>query len=251
MMPPPGLIIRLVWAMLRRQKMDFGDFARTMIQRMEPPLQVSGLENFPAGEPCVITVNHYSQAGFQAWWMAVAISASIQVDVHWVMSAAWTTPARWKAWWWTPLTGWTFQRLADVFDFITMPPMPPNPRQVEVRAQAVRRVLRLARDSLAQPGGQPPAIGLAPEGGDMLDGKLTLPPSGAGRFIQQLATLGLWISPVGVYFDVNGLCLNFGKAYRPEIEPGVSRAESDRWVSRQVMDHIAELMPYELRGEFG
>jgi hypothetical protein len=195
-------------------------------------------------------MNHYSRLGFQAWWIALAISAVVPARIHWIMAAAWTTPNPWKAWWWTPLTTWVFQRVAEVYGFTTMPPMPPNPQQAAWRAKSVRQALRFVRDELNQPGKPAPVLGLAPEGGDMPGGVASMPPSGAGRFIEQLAGMGLQIAPVGVYLNEEGMFLNFGAPFRPKIPSGMIRDETDECVSRQVMSRIARLLPEEIQGDF-
>jgi hypothetical protein len=242
--------LRLAWAILFRKKLDFGEFSRSLAQRMTPLVQVRGRENMPVSEPCLLTINHFSHPGFQAWWMAVAISAELTLPVHWIMSAAWTTPNPWMSWWWTPMTSWFFQRLAEVFDFTTMPPMPPDPRHTAWRANSVRSVIRFIRDYQRQPGKAPLVIGLAPEGRDMPGGLIGMPPNGVGRFIQQMVELGLAVCPVGVFLEETGLCINFGAQYDPEKPPDLSRKEVDENIRRQVMQHIAELTPFELRGEF-
>lgn len=247
---PAGMVLRLGWAVLARQKLDFGQFSRQLLPRLSPPLRLLGSEYIPAAVPCVITVNHYARYGFQAWWLSVLISAALAAPVHWIMTAEWTNPNPWKSWWWSPLTRWFFQRLADVFDFTTMPPMPPDPRQAMQRAAAVRNALRLIRERQESGGSFPVVIGLAPEGGDMPDGLISMPPAGAGRFILLMVEMGLIVHPVSVYIDQTGLCLRFGKPYLPVVRQGLSRDELDRDVRWQVMQEIANLAPPELRGEF-
>ncbi len=243
------MAIRLAGAILLRRKLDFGQEARLWAQQLNPPLQILGIENIPGTRPCVITVNHLARPGFRAWWFVLAISAVVKNPIHWVMASAWTTPNPWLAPWWTPITHWIFQRIAWVYGFTSMPPMPPDPQQVEWRANSVRAVLHFARDQL-QNNTPPPIVGLAPEGGDMPGGVLAMPPSGVGRFILQLVKSGLEVTPVGVYLDRDGLCLNFGPAYRPVIDSVASRDELDWSVRLQVMQKIAVLLPFELRGEF-
>jgi 1-acyl-sn-glycerol-3-phosphate acyltransferase len=112
-----------------------------------------------------------------------------------------------------------------------MPPMPPDPREAEARAQAVLRTVRLAR-RMAQEGGM---IGLAPEGMDT-PGSLGEPPAGAGRFVALLVEAGLPVLPVGVTEAEGRLRASFGPVFVPQVPP--DRAERDRAVTQQVMGAI-------------
>jgi hypothetical protein len=71
-------------------------------------------------------------------------------EIHWVMTNAWTFPD--SPWWakvLTPLTRWAFPRAGAVYNFIPMPPIPPSPQEMEARASAVLRTVRLARTEAA------------------------------------------------------------------------------------------------------
>jgi hypothetical protein len=123
---------------------------------------------------------------------------------------------------------------------VTMPPMPPDPREVEARAVAVLRTVRLARQA-AREGGM---IGLAPEGQDFPEG-LGQPPESAGEFIALLVKAGLPVLPVGVAEPEGRLRVSFGPLFVPEIPS--DRAERDQVVARQVMTAIAQQLPGETR----
>lgn len=239
---PYQTVSGLIWAVLRRQERSFRADACTCIGRLNPPLQTEGRSHIPAQGPALLTVNHYSQTGFQAWWIPLAISSAVPVEVHWTMTAAWTFTDRPWARPLTPLTRWLFRRLAQVYRFTTMPPMPPHPSEVEARARAVRRVLEYARRAPR------PLIGLSPEGKDWPGGVLGQPPPGAGRFIGHLAQWCPDIVPVGLYQEGDDLCLRFGPPYRLELFPAKTM---DREISQQVMRAIARQLPAHLRGEFG
>jgi hypothetical protein len=147
----------------------------------------------------------------------------------------------------TPITRFFFRRLAQVYGFTSMPPMPPDPAEVEARAQAVRRVLEYARRSAN------PVIGLAPEGRDgPIDqpGVLVEPPLGVGRFVLQLTRLGLPISPAGIFETDSRLCIRFGQPYGLDIPQGLKPDERDQQASREIMLHIADLLPPGLRGAY-
>jgi hypothetical protein len=208
-------------------------------------LHVLGQEHIPQHGPCLVTFNHYYRAGFNAWWMSLALAATIPVEVHFVMTGELTFPGKWYA----PLgragSRWLLKRFAQIYGFTTMPPMPPRPKDVEARARSVRQVLAFARS-------HPQAIiGLAPEGGDQPGGLLNMPPAGAGRFILLLAEQGFPILPVGCFEEAGALCLHFGEAYHLKIKDGLTSKEKDLAVAKVVMGRIAPLLPERLRREFG
>jgi hypothetical protein len=195
-----------------------------------------------------VVCNHYSRPALGAWWTVLAIAAAVAArrtpdadpEIHWVMTAAWTFPeSAWRRRVLTPLTRWAFARAAHVYGFVTMPPMPPDPREVEQRALAVLRTVRLARRAALEGG----MVGLAPEGQDF-PGGLGQPPEGAGEFTALLVKTGLPVLPVGVSEPEGRLRVSFGPLFVPDIPP--ERARRDRMVSRQVMTAIALQLPADL-----
>jgi 1-acyl-sn-glycerol-3-phosphate acyltransferase len=214
------------------------------LARLRPPLHVLGAENIPASGPCLITFNHYYRPGFNAWWMALALAATVPTEVHFVMTGELTYPGKWYAGLGMAGSRWLLNRLGKIYGFTTMPPMPPRPKDVEARSRSVRKVLAFVRR-------HPDAIlGLAPEGGDQPGGLLNWPPTGAGRFISRLGGASFKIIPVGICEEAGEFCLNFGKAYRLDIPNGLSPDEKDRSVAKIVMEAIGRQLPIRLRGEF-
>ena len=122
--------------------------------------------------------------------------------------------------------------------------MPPRPQDAENRAAAVRRVLSFIKHT------PEPILGLAPEGGDNLDGKLVMPAPGAGRFGLMLADCGLRFIPVGAYETDGVFCLKFGPGYDLKIPPGLTAREKDTRAARFIMQSIANLLPEHLQGDF-
>jgi hypothetical protein len=224
---------------------SFRHDAQAWVARLRPALCILGSEHVPQDGPALLTINHYARPGFGAWWLALAVSATVPADIHWTMTAAWTYPDRIRARTLTPLTWWLFGRMARVYGFTAMPPMPPDPRDTEARTRSVRQVLAYAR---AHPR---PIVGLAPEGRDTATGTLQWPPDGAGRFMLHLARLGLDLVPIGGFETDGTFCLRFGPPYRLEIDPELSASDRDRAVSGVVMEHIAAQLPAHLRGTFG
>ena len=231
-----------LWSVLTLQPRPFARDAVSAVAGLSPAPRVVGGEHVPRRGPCLVTCNHYTRPGLAAWWLTLVTTAAIAAqrvpdaspEVHWVMTAGWTFPeSGWRRRVLTPLTYWAFERVARVYGFVTMPPMPPDPGQVEARAMAVLRTVRLAR-RLVQEGGM---IGLAPEGRDMADG-LGQPPAGVGEFLTLLVRLGFPVLPVGISEPDGRLCVSFGPPFVPYMPP--DRRERDRVVAGQVMAAIAQ-----------
>lgn len=249
---PRGLAARLVWAALRGVSMRrrFSADAQDCVAALRPPVHVFGREHIPARGPCLLTINHYARGtsngspSFRAWWLALGVSAVVPAEIHWIVTEAWTYPDVVRAHLVTPATRWLFRRVARIYGFSSMPPMPPDPRDAMARTLAVRHVLAYAQ---ATPD---PLIGLAPEGGDAPEGVLQMPPSGTGRLMLHLARLGLKLVPVGGFEMEGAFCLRFGPPYLLAVSAASSAIERDREASAIVMRHIAALLPPHLRGEF-
>lgn len=205
------------------------------------PLQIIAKENIPEAGPILITFNHYSHPGFKAWWLAQGLAAALPMEIHFAMTGELTYPGKWYAPLGQVISRWVLARLARVYGFTSMPPMPPRAKDVAARARAVREMLEHAR---AHPDA---VLGLAPEGMDDPGGILSLPPAGAGRFISLLARAGFPILPVGCYEQEGALCLHFGKQYTLPALSQHSPTERDRLAAEIVMGRIAALLPVELR----
>jgi len=195
--------------------------------------------------------NHYFRPGYNMWWGIGTIGEAISrvrgatAEVTWIVSNRWTYPDRLRTWVVTPLSLVVFTRLARMYGFISMPPMPPHPELASEAAQAIRRALSMAESATEQ---SPVILGLAPEGGDSPDGRLMLPPAGVGRFVAHLSRRGLGFLPVGVFENDGQLTARFGPTFAPKLEYSGSRDEIDRVLADQVMASIARLLPERLRG---
>ena len=236
----PGLLANVLFSGRRSFRSD----GLACMERLKPPLQVLGAEHIPPVGPCLITFNHYYRPGFNAWWMALALSATVPADIHYIMTGELTYPGKWYA----PLgmagSRWLLKRFSRIYGFTSMPPMPPRPQDVKSRAFAVRQALSFARN-------HPQAfIGLAPEGGDQPGGRLNRPPSGAGRFILLLAELEFPLLPLACYEEQGSLCLRFGEPYTLTVPAALPADQKDRLSAGMVMQAIAPLLPGRLRGEF-
>lgn len=240
---PKKTLFTLLAAVALQRKLSFHQVAVSCTNLLKPAPQIYGGENIPGGGGYVLVINHYTRPGFMAWWLALTSSANIPEEVHWVQSNAWRMTG-----WQQPLSGitrWLFPQVAGALGFTAMPPIPPDPHEVEQRAQAVRKVLTVARINPQI------IIGLAPEGSDEEGGCLKMPPPGTGRFIQLLSRLGLGFLPVGFFEEGDTPCLRFGQLYHLDgTEGNGNHANRDEQVSKTVMASIAAQLPPKLWGEF-
>ncbi len=238
------VLLGLGWQVICGGHRSFARDACAHVRRLRPPLQIQGREHIPARGPALVVVNHYHRAGFDAWWIALAIASAVPVEMHWAMTDELTFPGKWYAMLGRPISRWLLRRLARVYGFTAMPPMPPRPDDVTRRALAVRRLLSYAREHPAA------VLGLAPEGMDMPEGRLSRPPAGAGRLIALLSGLGFPVTPVGAWEQDGAFHLCFGPAFRPASPASLSPEEKDRFFATAVMTAIARQLPQSLRGEF-
>jgi hypothetical protein len=223
---------------------DFHEDAKACIELLKPPVQVGGQEQIPQKGGCVLTVNHYHRPGFGAQWLALAIAAFVPTPVHWIMTEEWTFPGKWYEQLTAPASRILLRRIARIYGFTTMPPMPPRRKDVKARAAAVRVVLDYITQTKAA------VLGLAPEGYDPPAGVLTRPARGLGRFGLLLAKAGLTFVPVGAFEEDGVFQLHFGEPYELEVEGDVSAEEKDRQATQIIMKRIACLLPLRLQGEF-
>jgi hypothetical protein len=233
-------MIQILRDMLARKRRSFRADSIRFLNSFS--IHYAGPEPVSCGQTLFL-VNHYSRPGIPAWVGPMAVAVRLSTEMHWAMTSAWTYPDPLRSRLVTPFTEWAMARLATVYGFTTMPPMPPHPKDIPRRVAAVRRILKIARASH-------PAIGLAPEGMDSPDGRLMDPPPGVGRFIDHIAQEGYALIPVGVWHDDSNIHVRFGAPF--VMDPIVGESlEPDRFIAHQVMAQIATLLPSEMRGSFG
>jgi hypothetical protein len=241
---PSSLLGRVARDVILLRRRDFHADAKACIDNLNPSLQIWGREHIPRQGPCVLTVNHYHRPGFEAQWLALAISAAVPVGIHWVMTGEFMYQGKW----YTQLEGWAsrilLKRIAQIYGFTTMPPMPPRPGDVAVRAAAVRAVLRYVKCA------KEPVLGLAPEGFDPPTAALMQPPNGLGRFGLLLSKAGLTFSPVGAYESKGVFHLHFGARYYLRVGNDLPTDDKEACAMNIIMKKIADLLPAPLRGEF-
>jgi len=251
---PPGLVAAVVASALVGRRRSFLKDATACAATLCPPLQIhndrrpDGLEK-PFGPDCpkklLVVFNHYTHPGFPAWWTAFALAGALiheglaQPEPRWVITAGlnYLGPL-------APLSRWALRRIAIIYDAFLMPTMPPDPKDIEARAATVRQVIAFARST---PNAR---VCLAPEGYDDDDGRLIVPPPGAGRFMLQLCRAGMTILPAGVYTEGGAYHVHFGSTFSLDTPQGLLPDARDESASHRVMSAIAELLPLRLRGPF-
>jgi hypothetical protein len=235
-----GILLSILGGKPRSFRQD----AKVLVGELQPPLQVDGEIPELGGAGWVIVANHYRSPGFRAWWIALTLTATLDEDIRWVMTSAWTYPDAMRDRLLTPATHWVFTRLAAVYHFVSMPPMPPRPWETEARARAVRDVLRYISSA------DRPRLGLVPEGGDSPDGKLMAPPPGVGRFIGLLLRGRMRLLPAGVFEAEGHLHLRFGAPVSGGAPQDGLPDSRDRQTADLVMRSIASCLPHDLRGPY-
>lgn len=244
---PPGVFAAFLRDVLLLRRRDFHRDAQACIANIHPFPKVTGQENIPQSGPCIITVNHYHRDGFGAQWIVLAIASLVPQNMHWIMTGEFTYPGKWYERFGTAGSKFLLERIAHIYDFFSMPPMPPREKDVVARAASVRKVLEYVR--CAEESG--PILGLAPEGYDASNtGVLARPFKGVGRFGLLLSKTGMKFVPAGVYEMDGRFHVSFGEAYELKTPRGLSADEKDDRASQLIMENIARLLPVPLRGEF-
>lgn len=263
---PFDFILNIGLSILTGRRRSFSEDALKLAGRIFPPVYVTDRQNIPREGNFILTANHYTRPGLNAWWIAIALSSAISTaantnaghDIHWMMTNAWVVNGKWYSAALKSITRRIFLRLAKVYGFSTTPPIPGLPEDMAERAVSVRKILSLAH------AGQTRIIGYLPEGRDFEGSRLGWPPDGSGRFVHQLNRMGYKILPAGLYEEDGQLRVRFGEPYdlgnphshsSGEVDPTtyrlLTRRQIDLLLTRTVMRRIAILLPEALRGEFG
>lgn len=240
---PARPLLAMLASFLTLEKRNFRSDAIALIQGVKPRLNVHGEVPEPPIEGLVILVNHYNRPGFQAWWIALAVSSVLDFDLHWVVTTGWVYDDLLRSLLITPISRWLLRRIAFCYGFTPMPAMPPKPKETGQRASSVLSLVRYAKN---HPQSQ---IGLAPEGYDSDTGQLQRPPEGVGRLLLLLAGCGLKWLPVGVYEENGTLNIHFGSITESTL-PDRRRPDYDRAMSDRAMTAIAQCLPEQLRGPY-
>ena len=232
-------------AMLAKTTRSIADDSAFAMGLLPKPPYVTGLEHIPREGSFVLVSNHYQRLDLWIGWSgavlinAVAKQRTEEIAFHYI-----TTDRARIGRFTVPGTRWIIQRVATVWSLILVTPPTIAHEHVAGQRFALLRLLRLVRNSTA-----PVCIGLMPEGdeGNTFGLKEALP--GSGRSILTLSRQGLPIVPAAVW-EVDGhLHAQFGAPFSVAAESLQHDATaSDAIIRQRVMQHIAALLPYALRG---
>ncbi len=197
---------------------------------------LSPIDEYKRG--CLLVFNHYSRPGFATWWRGLSLAASLPKEAKFVVASSYTYPDTWLGRQKTQLWKWILKRVAETYNFIGMPAMPPKPEEILERSNSVRNLIQYARST------PQPWIAFAPEGGDSSDGRLAMPYPGVGRLMEYISGhLGLTIQPVGLFEEAECLWVFFGDPYCLDPSGIQSSKDLDRVVSLRIMQSIASCLP--------
>ena len=233
----------MAWSYLIGRRRNFHRDALALVSTIQPPMIVRGTFPPDSDQGYIVLVNHYWRPGFRSMWIGITISSLISSPVRWVMTSAWIYPDFLRSITITPLSRWFLKKIAECYGFTLMPPMPPRPEDIQVRAIAVRSLQSYIRSTLR------PIIVIAPEGADNQSGDLGIPPNGVGRLLYLLLEHGLSLLPCGLYENNGHLHLHIGEPFKPSIE-GIPRQERDQILVSITMRAIAGCLPQHLRGPY-
>ena len=229
---PKKLVIEIILSLFKNEKRRITSDSVRAISGVFPPIQVVDEKNIPNEGPSLVTLNHYSRAGFSIVWAALGISAQLPEKHLWLMTNAWTNRTRGVDQLRTGITRVLFRKLADIYGFITTPPALD---ELAERALSIRKLMRFIQENPQT------ILCIAPEGQDFEYDKFGQPPEGTGKFISQIQKQLKQIIPVGVWEENGRLILKFGEPYT--LDKGLKCEDSDMAVSNLVMDKITSLLP--------
>jgi hypothetical protein len=189
------------------------DFTAQVVNRMDPPPLIEGLEHLPDDPRFVLLANHYQRPGLWILHTASVLTQALvrrygEADppVRWLVTANWP-PLRLGPWRIASPGDWLLPRVAAVLQCYPVSFAGQNPA---FTAQSIRRILKDARTGRT-------AIGIFPEGVAGSAGKLTAPLPGVDRLLMRL---GRPLVPCGVS-EAGRLVVRFGA---PIAQTEIARA---------------------------
>lgn len=203
---PWDLIFGLTGHIRRGTHTDVDAFTRAVVARIQPPPLFEGMAHLPEDPRFLLIANHYQRKGLWILHSASAITQAIRQHygeadppVRWVVTANWP---RWKI---GPLSfpspgDILLPRVAHALHCYSIPFSGADPGRT---ARSLRHILGEAR-TLERP------IGLFPEGVAGSAGSLTEALPGVGRFLRQLARIGIPAVPCGIS-ESGRFVIRFGK----------------------------------------
>ncbi len=131
----PSTLPAMAWLAFQRRPRSFRRDSRMLVDRLTPSLRVEGALPDVEHGSWLVVVNHYTRPGFRAWWIPMAISATLPREVCWVTTSTLTFRDPLRAATITPASRWFLRHVARLYGFVAMPPMPPR----DVRGRRARR----------------------------------------------------------------------------------------------------------------
>jgi len=234
--PVPWDLVRgLTPHLAHRTATNIVDFTARIVERMQPPPEIHGLEHLPDNPRFVLAANHYQRPGLWILHTAAVLTQALvrrygkaDPPVRWIVTANWP-PIRLGAWKIASPGDWILPRVAEVLQCYPVSFAGQNPA---FTARSVRRILKDARTS-------PAAIGIFPEGVAGSAGQLTAPLPGVDRFLALLGKAGLPVVPCGVS-EAGRFVIRFG-----EPIPAATVAEAED-PAAMAMEKIRQLMSLNL-----
>lgn len=244
---PPVMMIKAIWAFIRRRQRSVWNDATTLVEQQSLAPVYLDIENLPERGPFVLIPNHYERKD-AVWvgWGAIAMTAEIArvrsraavSKLHWVMTDTWADCFIGPFHVAPKYLGWVLKGFGDVYGIIRMPAhdLPNHDLQRPRSASALHEIF----DTLDR--GE--CIAVHPEAGGFET--LIQPPRGAGRVLACFDRRHVPIVPVGVYEENGHLTIRFGQP----LAPGSFLGLSDQDAADTAMLAIAELVPERTRGVY-
>jgi 1-acyl-sn-glycerol-3-phosphate acyltransferase len=240
----PSFILPFLISAISGRNRSFQIDAVQLSSGMGVPLRINGGEFIPRCGPGLVVFNHYSRKGLSILFPVAGLAAIVPVEMHWIMTGAWTFPGNLLRRPLCAISKCVFKRIARIYAFTLTPPMPPEPADAPARTEAVRGVFQHIKANPTT------LVALAPEGRDFPGGALGELPPGAGKFMLELNRRLGCIHPIGVYGEDDSLRINFGPPFDLGSIINSYSGNLDEKAGRIVMERIAALLPDRLAGPY-
>ena len=76
---PWDQVLGLTRYIARRERRDLADFTRSIVERMEPPPLIEGLQHLPDEPRLLLVANHYQRKGLWILHSAAAVEEGIEL----------------------------------------------------------------------------------------------------------------------------------------------------------------------------
>jgi acyltransferase-like protein len=251
---PLTLIVPRIPSFVLGRRRSLSDDVARAFDTIHVKPRVIGSENIPTRDPFVLMMNHYHRPDIPAWWPAMGALKAIANrraghalgEARVLIASQWMNPGVLGKIFIQPFTRFMLDRVARVYNFLTIAPSALGNERIGERAHSIRYVITVAKQAKCE---NVPLV-IAPEGADSPDGAMMHPPIGAGRFMLLLGATGLPFLPVGNFIENEIIVSRFGELFQLQAPAALKKDELDEWATHEVMQRIARLLPAELRGVY-